>query len=132
VASGSSLPFSSNLFLSLVFYLRALDRLHSSDVSEVVGISLNMHAKSLIIFGCVYASNGLYGTGSLNLMTPRYPASTHIQQSVNHCHRFLSESSGHMYSKKLGRVGKDRPTGINLRRSLGFPDRENPRTLAPS
>ena len=31
--------------------------------------------------------------------------------------------------KKLGRVGKDRPTGINLRRSLGFPDRENPRTL---
>ena len=27
---------------------------------------------------------------------------------------------------KLGRVGKDRPTGIKLRRSLGFPDRENP------
>jgi hypothetical protein len=33
--------------------------------------------------------------------------------------------------KKLGRVGKDRPTGISLRRSLGFSDRENPRTLAP-
>ena len=35
-----------------------------------------------------------------------------------------------MFKKKLGRVGKDRPTGISLRRSLGFPDRENPRTLA--
>jgi len=33
--------------------------------------------------------------------------------------------------KKLGRVGKDRPTGIKLRRSLGFPDRENLRTPAP-
>ena len=33
--------------------------------------------------------------------------------------------------KKLGRVGKDRPIGINLKRSLGFSDRENPRTLAP-
>ena len=39
--------------------------------------------------------------------------------------------SQEMAVKKLGRVGKDRPTGISLRRSLGFPDRENLRTLAP-
>jgi len=36
-----------------------------------------------------------------------------------------------LWLKKLGRVGKDRPTCINLRRRLGFPDRENPQILAP-
>ena len=46
-------------------------------------------------------------------------------------HRFPIQSTRNPFFKKLSRVGKDRPTGINLRRSLGFPDRENPRTLAP-
>jgi len=44
---------------------------------------------------------------------------------------FLTSCLSVFCKKKLGRMGKDRPTGINLRRSLGFPDRENLRTLAP-
>ena len=43
---------------------------------------------------------------------------------------FLSLSL--IFSKKLGRVEKDHPTGINLRGSLGFSDQENSRTLTPS
>ena len=61
---------------------------------------------------------------------------TSIGSMVEHNHTIILTlkanedwSIGYML-KKLGRVGKDRPTGISLRRSLGFPNRENPRTLA--
>ena len=53
---------------------------------------------------------------------------------LSHCHPcstiFFSLSL--IFSKKLGRVEKDHPTGINLRGSLGFSDQENSRTLTPS
>ena len=49
--------------------------------------------------------------------------------NCNNLHRQnLVISSWHnlFQKKKLGRVGKDRPTGIKLRRSLGFPTEKIP------